>query len=664
MKLKSFCIFLLAIGFVVSPTHAQRDESDERATPTTGLGRALDRGTTTIAAVDAQMEERNVILDAVPFDEPLPTVAQRDMNEPMRPADEAMMTADEAMETSDDAMMTSDDTMMTADEIMIEDDESMMVGFTDAMGMDEQVELILPDTDQTRAGVSRTVDTISVDFPQEDVRAIITSVADLYELNVVIPEALVGTVSLKLRNVTWQQVFNVVLEQFDFTYVEEDNIIKIKSLEELLAEPLVTRVFIVDFARASEIQAGIQPLIGSSVGGLAQVDARSNALIISERPSRMSEIQRIIEALDRPTDQVMIESKFIEVTRADQLDLGVDWSALSGYTVSAGPFARTYDRTTARSRTEGSTNDTSESLAVDSAAGTSNVFGESSSDQLTNSLSTALTRGDTAVFNADAFAVVLNALEQDSAVELISNPTVVTMNNQEANILVGEEYPIPDFTFNQERGTFDISGFEYTSIGIQLNVTPQVNSAGFITMDIEPTVNNRTGEVTFDGATLPILASRSASATVTIKSGFTLAIGGLVERDTSNSSNQVPVLGDIPVLGRLFRNSSRSTDVTSLVIFITARVLSATGATYRDVFSPRTLFDMGISERDVPGVEIDPSEQALYDQIQAQRAEMDRLENQLRLQRQINDLRTEREDLDREEEEEEDEPRIVPRRFQ
>lgn len=136
--------------------------------------------------------------------------------------------------------------------------------------------------------LSKDADTISVDFPDEDVRSIIRNVADLYDLNVVIPEALVGGVSLKLRDVSWRQVFDVVLEPLNHTWIEDGNIIKIKSIDELLAEPVATRVFVIDFATASELAQSVTPMVDGAAGGQMQVDIRSNALIITERPSRFT----------------------------------------------------------------------------------------------------------------------------------------------------------------------------------------------------------------------------------------------------------------------------------------------------------------------------------------------------------------------------------------
>lgn len=503
-----------------------------------------------------------------------------------------------------------------------------------------EVSLDLPGGTAEGTMITSDSETISVDFPEEDVRDIIRSVADLYELNVVIPDALTGSVSIKLRDVTWQQVFSVVLEPLNFTYIIDANIIKIKSQDELALEPVDTRVFIVDFAKAGEIRGSIEPLVDAAAGGRIQVDTRSNALVITERPSRMNDIQEIIEILDRPTEQVMIESKFVEITGREEDSIGVDWQSMIGYRMQAGPMQRTYERVDGRNSTPRMTSGSDFSIANTNGQTTTSLSQSTSEDSVTEWID-GITRNDTAVFSADAFSVVLSALETNTDIELVSNPTIVTMNNKRAQINIGEEYPIPEYTYNDERGTFEVSNFEFKPIGVNLSVVPQINSAGFINLDIQPEISSRTGSVQFGGASgaeIPIITVRKTDSSVTIKSGYTLAIGGLIQTDSENSSSRIPVLGDIPGLGRLFSSTGKQVDKRNLIVFITAKILSASGATYEDVFSQRTLYDMGITARDVPGYELPEEEKQMLEQIRRSRDEVDRLQNELELRSKVEAL--------------------------
>src|SRR4051812_12459898 len=133
-------------------------------------------------------------------------------------------------------------------------------------------------------------DTLSVDFPDEDIRNILRNVSDLFELNIIMPETLQGKTTIKLRDVTWRQIFQNVLDPVGYTYVEDGNIIKIVSKETLNDEPVVTDVFLINYARASDILPTITSLVDTTKGKIV-VDSRSNSLVITERPTRMSRIR-------------------------------------------------------------------------------------------------------------------------------------------------------------------------------------------------------------------------------------------------------------------------------------------------------------------------------------------------------------------------------------
>ncbi|HXA13614.1 MAG TPA: secretin N-terminal domain-containing protein [Opitutaceae bacterium] len=425
-------------------------------------------------------------------------------------------------------------------------------------------------------------DTLSVDFPNEDIRTILRNVADLFELNIVIPDTLQGKASIKLRDVTWRQIFQVVLTPAGYTFIEDANIIKVVSLESLQQEPTTTEVFILNYARAADIQPSFAPLIDAAAGGKIQIDARVNALIITERPSHMNRIRPIIAQLDKATAQVMIESKFIEVDDTNTKNIGINWSSLNGFAVgTTGPITNAFGT--------GAT-----------------VSGPVTPTTLGSTLKTLVnTQGfANATFTASQFQLVLSALQSDNNSRLVSNPTIVTLNNTDAFINVGEEFPIPDYQYNQQTGTFEVSGFTYKDIGIILKVTPQVNSAGFIKLSLQPEVSSTTQSVSFGGAggaSIPIINTRKAITQVTLKDGSTLGIGGLLSSTAVKNHTNLPLLGQLPVVGRLFRSDDNNVIKTNLLIFITAKTISQEGASTGDVFDPRTTRDIGLLKEDLPG---------------------------------------------------------------
>jgi type IV pilus assembly protein PilQ len=206
-----------------------------------------------------------------------------------------------------------------------------------------------------------------------------------------------------------------------------------------------------------------------------------------------------------------------------------------------------------------------------------------------------------AVFSATDFNLVLSALQSLQKTKIVSNPTIVTLNNTQATINVGQDRPIPSYTYNQERGVYEVSGFTYKSIGVILKVTPQVNSRGYIKLTVEPEVSQSTRDASFNGAAIPIVESRKANTTVSLRDGFTMGIGGLMQTAARGGTNKVPVLGSIPVVGRLFRSDSRNMESTNLIIFITAKTISAEGATVEQVFNSERVRGLELKREDLPG---------------------------------------------------------------
>jgi type IV pilus assembly protein PilQ len=206
-------------------------------------------------------------------------------------------------------------------------------------------------------------------------------------------------------------------------------------------------------------------------------------------------------------------------------------------------------------------------------------------------------RQTSAVFSADEFGFVISALKEQGGSKLVSNPTVVALNNQEATINVGEEFPIPNYQYNEETGAFEVSNFEYKQIGVNLQVTPSVNNAGLINLKVVPEVSSRTGVVTFGGAggaSIPLISTRKTVTQIALKDGFTMGIGGLMESSKNSDDSQVPVLGKVPGLGRFFKHESKRETTRNLLIFITAKILPSEEADFEDVFSQEMMEASGV----------------------------------------------------------------------
>ncbi len=489
-------------------------------------------------------------------------------------------------------------------------------------------------------------ETLSIDYADEEIRNILRNVAELFDLNLVIPDSLQGKTSVKLHDVTWHQIFQVVLSPVGYTYIEDGNIIKIVSNESLTQEPVSTEIFVINYAKAADIMPTLASLVDAAAGGKIVIDSRTNSLVITERPSRMNRIRPIIEQLDRATDQVMIESKFVEISNNDIKNIGINWSSLSAFHVTATPgssglytYGNQYGANTNATVVGNSGNNTSTTVATSGQGtngsnsstsvsstngvvtsspstgsnatlsnnqnnGTNSGTNSSVSYSLNNGVTGIASNAISAVFSSDQFALVLSALEQMNDAKIVSNPTIVTLNNTEASINVGQQYPIPQYSFNQQTGTFQVDGFSYKDIGIILKVTPQVNARGFIKLTLAPEVSQNQGTTSFggaSGASIPIIGSRKAVTQVSLKDGYTMGIGGLISTNFNKGVNKVPFLGSIPIIGYLFKQDNTTDTVDNLVIFITAKTISAEGAPVEQVFNSQEVRNFQLKRSDMPG---------------------------------------------------------------
>jgi type IV pilus assembly protein PilQ len=381
-------------------------------------------------------------------------------------------------------------------------------------------------------------------------------------------------------------VFQVVLEPVGFTYVEDNNIIKIKSRQELATEPVETKVFLINSSKASEMVNSLSPLIDAGAGGRIQVDNRTNALVITERPSHMNNIQEIIERLDRPTQQVSIETKFVELNLNDAGNIGVTWN-FDGSSLLAAGTAWQYSIAQGLGSVVGA-----------QPYGTPIPPPPAATAQLPGPRRAA----DLAFFNTQQYNAILRLLETDQRARLVSNPTVVTLDNEEIFIHVGETIPIVYPTINNQTGNTTPGEREKIDTGVKLRVKPQVSNNGFINLTLNPEISRVSRSINYFGGDYPVIETRKLSdAKVSIKDGFTLALGGLIDDSDIKNVTKTPFLGDIPILGELFTERATQHNRRNLIIFLTAKTLNPDGATFRDVVNPNLMLRTDITDEEIPG---------------------------------------------------------------
>jgi len=402
---------------------------------------------------------------------------------------------------------------------------------------------------------------IEIGYIEADIQNVLRTLSAKAGINLILGDEVTGKVTVNLKGVSYEQAMQLIAESKGYAYVKDNNIVKVKSKESLDTEAVEMRIYTLNYAKASDIKATLEPVLTKQ--GKIQLDTRSNTLVLSDTPSNLSKLIPLIQSLDTQTPQVMIEAKFVETTKNPKKDLGVDWSTtLLGHQVVMGGAA-TLTPGTAPIIPINSQSQPASGLQWYKSAG--------------GSWTTPWSAG-AALLDAGRAGMVFSYLSQDSDTELLANPRVVTTDNVKARISIATQFPIPNFAFSEQTASLQINGFEYKDIGIILNVLPRINKDDFITLEVAPEASSSTENATLQSGggssvLIPIINTRTATTTVLIKSGNTLAIGGLMRQDVSDNYTKVPLMGDAPLIGSFFRSKSLSKTKRDLLIFLTPTIV-------------------------------------------------------------------------------------------
>jgi type IV pilus secretin PilQ/predicted competence protein len=403
---------------------------------------------------------------------------------------------------------------------------------------------------------------VVIDYNEADIQNVLRTLATKAGVNLVMGDEITGKVTVHLEGVSYEEAMQVIADSKGYAFVKDRNVARIKSKDAIDTEPLEVRFQTLSFAKAADIALTLGPMLTKR--GKIQVDPRSNTLIISDTPSNLVKVMPLIDRLDTETPQVMIEAKFIETTKNPQKDLGINWSeTLLNHEVVAGGSAT-------------SAGDPNSPATIVVGPDGKPVSGFQWVKPQGGSMLTPWNSG-VALLDAGKAGMVFSYLSRDTDTELLANPRVVTTDNGKAKVAIAEQYPIPQYQFSESTGAFQISGFNYKDIGIVLTVQPRINKNDYVTMDVYPEASSRAGVATLASGSsstqIPIIDTRSAQTTVLIKSGNTLAIGGLMRQDSSDFYTKVPVMGDLPGVGALFRSKSLSKTRRNLLIFLTPTIV-------------------------------------------------------------------------------------------
>ena len=414
------------------------------------------------------------------------------------------------------------------------------------------------------------------EFQGDDVGQVLRLLARQARINMVVSDAVTGTVTMRLEDVTALQAIAIIVKAKGLFMDKIDNVYYIKTAAERTAEPTESGSYQFSYARAKEIA----PLVATQLASKEppQVDERTNTIFYRETRSNIDNVRKMLEQVDRPTKQVMIEARLVEVTANPRQSYGINWAGVVGSSTTPQTF-----------KYAGSNPETAPSFVTDSSGVPHEVPGQPAQGKfdpttgkllgtdffLDNSLNAIA--GQFAILSVPQMSATLRLLNEDQDAEFLANPRVVTADNMEATIKIVRNQPVPQLNFNEQTATAVFGGFQDKIFGNTLVVKPSVNKDDFITLSVKPEISNKVFDqpFTFAGATVtsPVIDTRSLQSNVLIRSGNTLAIGGLLQDEVSKGRTKVPVLGDLPVLGYLFQEHLNARTKRNLLVFVTPTII-------------------------------------------------------------------------------------------
>lgn len=363
-------------------------------------------------------------------------------------------------------------------------------------------------------------------------------------------------VSIRWENVTAEQALNALLNNYSLQLVEDpkSKIARVTVKDPAAPDPLVTKVLQLKYASPTNIMSAVQNALTDKRSKVV-ADVRTSQLVVLATDKEQADIVPLVEQLDTPTRQVLIEAKLLETAINPSTKKGVDWSGtLDSQHVSAG--------------------NNLQSKPVDSKESVNRPLAT-----LWPKLLMDTAKGfnpSTAFLDADGLSAVISFLNKYSDAKVISAPRTVTLDNESAHIEVTRASPIINIT----PGTVQVSGgsqITYTNLGVILTVTPRISANNFVNLKVTPEVSRIAGtlqRVVNNGVfEVDEYDIRKLDTRVMIPSGNTLVLGGLVQDDVRNQNTKVPVLGDIPVLGHAFRSDSKNRQKSNLIVFLTPTIV-------------------------------------------------------------------------------------------
>lgn len=342
-----------------------------------------------------------------------------------------------------------------------------------------------------------------------------------------------------------------------------DAVAKMEQALDALEQRRTVKVYQLKYAKALDVEGRLKARLDAKKVGSASADERTNSIVVETLPDRIREIDDIVDSLDQKTKEVIIDAKVIRVTMSDDLNAEISWEGMfNRFTrygeafIGSHPYSPVF-----RTGQTFIDNFTTVNPSSNPPAGAKSAF--------TEKLFLGRIDGD------DAFEVLINFLRTIGDTKILSNPKIAVVNNQEAKIHVGEKQAyVTTTTTTGQTTTTTAESVTFVDVGIQLAVTPTINDDGFVTVKIKPEISSVVDFLeTPSGNRIPIIDSSKAETQVMVKDGVSIILGGLRKEEKSERHKKVPLLGDIPIIGKPFNSKTKTSVRQELIIMITPHIV-------------------------------------------------------------------------------------------
>jgi len=406
---------------------------------------------------------------------------------------------------------------------------------------------------EERAGLTdlerRMQKRIFVDHNDTPIDAVIRQLAETADLDFIKSPNVIGKVTVTLTDVPLEEALNNILAVHGCTYVLTENVIRIITTAEMVekAEPILTKTYEIVYVDATEVVTALDKF-KSPMGSVSSIKGTSH-IIVTDTESKIREITALLDKIDRITPQILVEARIYDITSRDKLDLGVDWAAGRDTAFTAGVI------------------------------GTNPTRYHNADPFVTSGFSAATSKTAATTNGFFRFGLLndkididvqLRAEKEITNAKLLANPRILVLDNEEATFDIVTEHPYVERTISGNQITETV---KFKEVGVKLTVTPHVTRDGMLRLHIQPEFGVFVERVTIATSNVPVVDTRKVNTIALIRDGHTVVLGGMRKKDVSKQINKIPLLGDLPLLGGLFRFEGEDTAVTELIVFITPRII-------------------------------------------------------------------------------------------